>query len=81
MSETVTTLNEVGQTVLKCLNRDPDWVTYHASELAEAVHAAPVNALALKVAGAERKAFKLQRLGQFEKAFADPRETDRGRRT
>ena len=30
---------------------------------------APVNALALKVAGSERKAFKLQRLGQFEKAI------------
>lgn len=69
MSETVTTVREVGQTVMKCLNRDQDWVTYHASELAEAAHAAPVNALALKVAGVERKAFKLQRLGQFEKAL------------
>jgi replicative superfamily II helicase len=69
MSETVTTVNEVGQTVMKCLNRDADWVAYHASELAEAAHAAPVNVLALKVAGAERKAFKLQRLGQFEKAL------------
>jgi replicative superfamily II helicase len=69
MSETVTTQKEVGQTVLKCLNRDPDWVAYHASELAEAAHAAPVNTLALRVAGAERKAFKLQRLGQFEKAL------------
>jgi hypothetical protein len=69
VSETVTTVNEVGQAVSKCLRRDPDWVSYHASELAEAAHAAPVNALALKVAGAERKAFKLQRLGQFEKAL------------
>jgi replicative superfamily II helicase len=69
MSETVTTVKEVGQTVMKCLKRDPDWVAYHASELAEAAHAAPVNELALKVAGAERKAFKLQRLGQFEKAL------------
>ena len=69
MSETVTTVEEVCQTILKCLNRDPDWVAYHASEIAEAAHAAPVNALALKVAGAERKAFKLQRLGQFEKAL------------
>ena len=69
MSQTVTTVKEVGQTIMKCLNRDPDWVAYHASELAEAAHAAPVNALALKVAGAERKAFKLQRLGQFEKAL------------
>ncbi|ESY85142.1 hypothetical protein, partial [Mesorhizobium sp. LNHC229A00] len=69
MSETVTTVKEVGQTVMKCLKRDPDWVAYHASELAEAAHATPVNVLALKVAGGERKAFKLQRLGQFEKAM------------
>ena len=69
MSETVTTVDEVGQAVSKCLRRDPDRVSYHASELAEAAHAAPVNALALKVAGAERKAFKLQRLGRFEKAL------------
>ena len=69
MSEAVTTVKEVGETVLKCVNRDPDWVAYHASELAEAAHAAPVNQLALKVAAAERKAFKLQRLGQFEKSL------------
>jgi len=69
MSETVSTVNEVGQTVMKCLQRDPNWVAYHASELADAAHAAPVSTLVLKVAGAERKAFKLQRLGQFEKAL------------
>jgi replicative superfamily II helicase len=68
MSTVVTTVNEVGQTIMKCLNRDPDWVAYHASELAEAAHAAPINALALKVAGVERKAFRLQRLGHFEQA-------------
>jgi replicative superfamily II helicase len=54
---------------MKCLNRDPDWVSYHALELAEAAHAAPINVLALKVAGVERKAFKVQRLGQYEKAI------------
>nr|QQZ50061.1 hypothetical protein JKL49_26130 [Phenylobacterium glaciei] len=69
MSETVTTVKEVHETVMKCLNRDADWVKYHASELAEAAHAAPVNMLALRVAGGERKAFKLQRLGQYEKAL------------
>jgi len=69
MSETVTTVKEVHQTVMKCLNRDVDWVAYHASELADAAHAAPVNTLALRIAGGERKAFKLQRLGQHEKAL------------
>lgn len=68
MSQTVTTPKEVWDTVMKCLTRDSDWVSYHALELAEAAHAAPVNVLALKIAGAERKAFRLQRLGQYEKA-------------
>jgi replicative superfamily II helicase len=70
VSEAVTTSKEVWQTIVKCLNRDPDWVAYHASELSEAAHAAPVDELALKVAAVERKAFKLQRLGQYEKALS-----------
>jgi replicative superfamily II helicase len=69
VSEAVTTRNEVGQTMLKCLNRDPDWVAYHASELADAAHSAPVDLLALRIAGVERYAFQLQRLGQFEPAI------------
>ena len=87
MSQAVTTAKEVGETIMKCLKRDPDWVSYHALELADAAHAAPVNALALKVAGAERKAFKLQRLGQYEKAIdllekliADPELKDEAQR-
>jgi replicative superfamily II helicase len=69
VSESVTNIKEVGQTVMKCLRRDADWVAYHASELADAAHAAPVDALALSVAGAERKAFRQQRLGQLEPAI------------
>lgn len=70
VSEAVTTPKEVRETILKCLKRDPDWVAYHASELAEAAHAAPVDAVALKVAAVERRVFKLQRLGQYEKALS-----------
>ena len=69
VSEAVTNAKEVGQTVLKCLNRDPDWVAYHASELADAAHVAPIDVLALKVAGIERRAFRQQRLGQFQNAM------------
>ncbi|HQT86483.1 MULTISPECIES: hypothetical protein [unclassified Acidiphilium] len=69
VSEAVGTSQEVGQTILKCLSRDPDWVAYHASELADAAHAAPIDMLALKVAGVERRAFRQQRLGQFENAI------------
>lgn len=69
VSEAVSTAQEFGQTILKCLNRDPDWVAYHASELADAAHALPIDELALKVVTTERKAFKFQRLGQHEKAL------------
>jgi replicative superfamily II helicase len=69
VSEAVANANEVGQTVMKCLKRDPDWVAYHASELADAAHAVPIDMLALRVAGSERRAFRQQRLGQFEPAI------------
>jgi len=69
VSEAVANANEVGQTVMKCLKRDPDWVAYHASELADAAHAAPIDMLALRVAAYERRAFRQQRLGQFEPAI------------
>jgi hypothetical protein len=39
------------ETVMKCLNRDVDWVAYHASEMAEAAHAAPVNMPSLRIDG------------------------------
>lgn len=70
VSEEVTKATEVLPTAMKCLQRDRDWVAYHASELAEAAKAAPVDQLALRIAGAERKAYRQQRLGQFEPALA-----------
>ena len=70
VSEAVTKPEEVRETILKCLRRDVDWIAYHASELSEAAHAAPLDEIALKVAAVERKAFKYQRLGQYEKALA-----------
>src|SRR6185295_1389993 len=70
VSEEVTKSAEVLPTVMKCLDRDPDWVAYHASELAEATHAAPVHQLELKIASGERKAFHQQRIGQYEQALA-----------
>jgi len=70
VSEQVTKSTEVLPTVMKCLERDHDWVAYHASELAEAAQVAPVDELALRIAGGERKAFQQQRMGQFEPALA-----------
>jgi hypothetical protein len=68
VSEAITNAKDVGETVMKCLKRDLEWVAYHASELADAAHAAPIDMLALRVAGRERRAFRQQRLGQFEPA-------------
>lgn len=70
VSEAVTTPKEVGETIRKCLKRDKDWIAYHASELADAAHVPPIDQVALKAAAVERRAFKLQRLGQYEKALA-----------
>ena len=36
ISQAVTTPKEVGEAIMKCLKRDPDWVAYHAQELADA---------------------------------------------
>lgn len=69
VSEAVTTVDEFAQTIRKCLDRDPDWIGYHASELSAAAHSAPVDTLALRVASAERRAFRLQRLGQYHNAL------------
>jgi hypothetical protein len=55
VSEAVETVDEFYQTILKCLNRDSEWVKYHASELADAAHAPPIDQLALKLAGIERR--------------------------
>ncbi|MCA1530815.1 DEAD/DEAH box helicase [Bradyrhizobium yuanmingense] len=71
VSEAVSTPDEFRDTILKCLRRDADWVAYHASELTEAARATTVDKLALKVAASERRAFRLQRLGQYEKAILE----------
>jgi len=63
VSEAVTTPKEVRETIGKCLKRDADWVGYHASELADAAHSAPVDELALKGSSVYRLALKVQRRG------------------
>ena len=70
VSQAVTSINDFAETIVKCLRRDPDWVAYHASELADAAHNTPVDKLAIRVAGSERRAFRQQRLGQPEEALA-----------
>lgn len=70
ISKKVTTPHEMNETIGQLLTRDPDWVNYHASELADAAHAESVDELALRLAAEERKIFNLQRHRQYEKALA-----------
>lgn len=69
ISAEITKSNEVLPTVMKCLERDHEWVAYHASELAEAAQVVPVDELSLRIAGGERKAFQQQRIGQYQAAM------------
>ena len=69
MSKKVTTPQEMNETINQILMRDPDWVNYHASELADAAHAESVDELALGLAADERKIFNLQRHRQYDKAL------------
>jgi len=56
--------------VAKCLQRDKDWVEYHAEKLAEYAEPDKVDEARLKLAEIERKAFKLIRDGYFDNAIA-----------
>lgn len=53
-----------------CLNRDKDWMEYHAERLADLAETAQAHHTSLSHAAVERKAFKLLRDGYFEKAIA-----------
>ena len=59
VSDAVTTPMEVGDTILKCLNRDPDWVAYHALELSEAAHIAPLEQSGAKCRGARAEGVQI----------------------
>jgi replicative superfamily II helicase len=62
--------NEMVRTMLRCLNRDRDWVEYHADMLAELVQPEEVERAQLEHAAVERKAFRLIRDNYYEKAIA-----------
>lgn len=61
-------IKDLGNTVVRCLNRDREWVAYHADMLAEYVQTDEVDKEQLAQAAVERKAFRLLRDGYFEKA-------------
>lgn len=69
VSAAVKSPQELFETALKCLRRDPDWVAYHASELSAAARDQQVDQGALELVGIERRAFRQQKLGQFQPAL------------
>lgn len=70
VSKDVNSLEELGNTILSCINRDPDWIAYHADALADAVDNQGIDNLSLETAGVEQKALKLWRDGYYEKAIS-----------
>ncbi len=70
ISQKVETPQSLDDTIWQCLNRNSEWVKYHASELAEATNnVTPTSGVALRVALEERKAFKQQSNGDYNKAL------------
>ena len=60
----------LGKTMNQCLARSSDWTEYHANTLADSTVLQPVDNRSLKIAAAERKYFRLMRMGYFQKATA-----------
>ncbi|MEQ9552958.1 MAG: DEAD/DEAH box helicase family protein [Coleofasciculus sp. G3-WIS-01] len=69
-SKSITDEKEFRETIMLCLNRDKDWMEYHAERLADLAETAQAHHTSLSHADVERKAFKLLRDGYFEKAIA-----------
>lgn len=70
VSHEVTGLDDFVETARKCLDRDPDWVEYHASQLADLVHDDEPDESRLLQAAEERKAVRLWRDGFPAKAIS-----------
>lgn len=70
VSKAVTDRHDVGQTILKCLNRDKDWMEYHAGQLADLVESEGVATDRIREASLERRAVSLFTDGHPDKAIA-----------
>lgn len=70
ISKSVTDKKELYETIMRCLNRDKDWIQYHAETLAESTECTEEDKNSLAQAAIERKAFQLLRSGYFEKAIS-----------
>lgn len=69
VSRSVINTEGLAETINSCLNRDKEWIKYHAETLAESVEPDHIDIAALKLASIEQKCLRLWRDGYFEKAI------------
>jgi replicative superfamily II helicase len=69
-SREIRTERDLWDTIQKCLERDDDWVKYHAQVLGESVSAPMLHSQNLEAAECERKLFRLARDNHYAKAIA-----------
>ena len=70
VSKAVADEKDLGQTIRKCLNRDKDWMEYHAGQLADAVEQEAPATERVREAAVERKAVNLFADGHPDKAIS-----------
>ena len=74
ISKDVEDEHELAETAGKCLDRDRDWIQYHAEKLADSVTTEEPDEIRLRQASVERKAFDYLRRGLHENALTKLRE-------
>ena len=70
ISEDIRSLEQLGKTVRQSFNRDQSWVEYQAQVLAEETSTPSVNDISLRVAGQERRFFRLFLDSYYDQAIA-----------
>jgi replicative superfamily II helicase len=70
ISKSVSVAKEFTETINRCLQREKEWVKYHAETLADLTLEVNVEEDAIEGASAERRALQLWRDGYHEKAIA-----------
>jgi replicative superfamily II helicase len=70
ISAEVSSVDELAQTMRKCLERDQSWLAYHAEKLDELVDVEHTEDARLEGAASERKAVDLWKDGYHEKAIS-----------
>src|SRR5262249_54862275 len=69
ISKSISVAKEFTETINRCLQREKEWVKYHAETLADLTLEVNVEKDAIEGASAERRALQLWRDGYHEKAI------------